>query len=411
MKKIRFAVVGYGARGKGMTRRVLFAFDEIEVTAVCDSYEDRTELAKNDVIEKYGKEPIASVNYQDVINSDNVDVVYVACAWESHVEVAIAAMKAGKGVALEVGGAYSLDELHELVKTYEETKVPFMFMENCCFNRDEILATAVVRSGKLGKIVHCSGAYAHDLRREIVEGNVKRHYRLRNYTLRNTENYPTHELGPIAKILNINRGNRMVSLVSMASKSCGLKDYLERNPQFAEDDATLKDREFAQGDVVTTIIKCEGGETILLKLDTTLPRAYSREFTVRGTRGAYFQDFDAFFMDGDKEEGFDPVKFVHDNVGNAKKFEAEHLHPLWRDITEEEKQAGHGGMDAIEFRTFIDCYLNGKEMPIDVYDAAAWMSISVLAEQSIAQGGLPQAIPDFTNGKWVMRPAKDVLEF
>ena len=42
------------------------------------------------------------------------------------------------------------------------------------------------------------------------------------------ENYPTHELGPIAKVLNINRGNRMVSLTSTASCAKGLNDYLKR---------------------------------------------------------------------------------------------------------------------------------------------------------------------------------------
>ena len=75
--------------------------------------------------------------------------------------------------------------------------------------------------GKIGKVVHCHGSYAHDLRNEISSGNIIRHYRLRNYTARNSENYPTHELGPIAKLLNIHRGNRMLSLVSVSSKAEG----------------------------------------------------------------------------------------------------------------------------------------------------------------------------------------------
>ncbi len=40
-------------------------------------------------------------------------------------------------------------------------------------------------------------------------------------------------------------------------------------------------------------------------------------------------------------------------------------------------------------------------MPVDVYDAAAWMSVTALSEKSIAEGGAPQTFPDFTRGKWI----------
>ena len=49
-------------------------------------------------------------------------------------------------------------------------------------------------------------------------------------------------------------------------------------------------------------------------------------------------------------------------------------------------------------------------MPIDVYDAAALMCITVLAEASIAAGGMPQAIPDFTGGMLLCRNPEDVVE-
>ena len=67
-------------------------------------------------------------------------------------------------------------------------------------------------------------------------------------------------------------------------------------------------------------------------------------------------------------------------------------------------------MDAIEFRVFADCLRNGEEFPIDVYDAAAWMSITALSEASVAAGGMPQSDPDFTNGKWTRRAPRDVTQ-
>ena len=411
MRKVRFGVVGYGQRGSSMTKSILFKIDEIEVVAVCDEYLDRMEEAARDVKEKTGNHPFATQNYKELLAREEVEAVYVASSWESHVEVAIEAMKAGKAVACEVGGAYSIEELNELVKTQESTGMPFMFMENCCFNKTELLATSVARTGKLGKIVHCEGSYAHDLRKEVSSGNIIRHYRLRNYINRNSENYPTHELGPIAKLLNINRGNRMLSLVSIASGAFGLEEYIKNNPEITEGDPSLVGQRFKQGDIVDTIITCAGGETIHLRLDTTLPRFYSRNFTVRGTKGMYHQDTNTFFLDGMPEKhGINTVEYTKEFLDNGTEYE-EYLPKEWRGMTPEEIKAGHGGMDIVEFRRFVECYLNGEEMPVDVYDAASWMAITALSERSIAMGGAPQAIPDFTNGKWMIRKPLDVVKF
>ena len=404
MAKIRFGVVGYGQRGDGMTRGILLKFDEIEVVAVCDEYQDRTDKAKADVIAACGKEPYATTDYRELLARPEVDAVYVATSWETHIEVAIEAMKQGKAVALEVGGAYSIDELNELVRTWEQTRVPFMLMENCCYNKSELLATSAARHGLLGTIVHCDGSYRHDLRGEISQGNIIRHYRLRNYMLRNAENYPTHELGPIAKLLNINRGNRMLSLVSVASKSCGLEEYIANNEELLEKDPSLRGVKFKQGDIVDTIITCAGGETITLTLDTTLPKYYSREFTVRGTKGLANQEAEMIAIEGECN-----IHEFWENCKNTEKY-SDYLADVWKNITPEQIDAGHGGMDYIEFVEFFKALRAGGEMPIDVYDAAAWMCITAISEASIAAGGHPQAIPDFTEGKWLLREARDVIE-
>lgn len=118
--------------------------------------------------------------------------------------------------------------------------------------------------------------YGHDLRPEIANGTKNRHYREQYYLTRNCENYPAHELGPIAKILNINHGNRMVSLSCVASCAKGLADYVKRGKPHDGN----AERPFRQADVVVALITCENGELIQIKLDTTLPRSYHREFMV-----------------------------------------------------------------------------------------------------------------------------------
>ncbi|RGS81906.1 Gfo/Idh/MocA family protein [Coprococcus sp. AF21-14LB] len=398
MKNLNVGIVGLGVRGYWLMKDVILLMPGVKVTAVCDVYEDRNERAAKLTEEVCGHVPATETDYKKLIARDDVDVVVVSCAWESHIKVAIDAMKAGKPVGMEVGGSYSVKECWDLVDTYEATQTPFMFLENCCYGRRELMALNMVKQGLFGDIVHCRGGYMHDLREEVSEGEKNRHYRLRNYIHRNCENYPTHELGPIARILNINHGNRMLTLTSMASRSAGIQEYIKDR---MSDDEKLMNTRFAQGDVVNTMIKCAGGETILLTLNTSLPRFYSRDFTVCGTKGMYEEENDTVFVDKKytAEEEWD----FKANWGNAKDYEKDYEHPIWQKFLNDGVQGGHGGMDWLVFEAFFDSIRNGEPCPIDVYDAASWMCISALSEESIAMGGHPVAIPDFTNGEWIRR--------
>lgn len=400
MEKLNLGVLGFGQRGMSMLKSVILEMDSVTVTAVGDLYEDSTTSAADAVEEKTGKRPFATQNPSEVINRPDVDAVLVFTGWESHIPLAIEAMKAGKPVGVEVGGAYSVEQCWDLVHTYEETGTPVMMLENCCFGRRELMVLNMVKEGLFGKIVHCDGGYCHDLRDEVSGGIVNRHYRLRNYTLRNCENYPTHELGPIAKILDINHGNRFVKLNSVASGAFGLHEYIAKNMP----DDPLLNRRFAQGDVVTTVITCAGGQTVRITLDTTLPRPYSRQFTVHGTKGIYQEDNDSFFFDGDGDH-FE----WKSHWGNASEYAEKYDHPIWKEFIASGVRGGHGGMDWLTCNHFADCVINGKPFYVDAYDMATWMCVTALSEISIVNSGAPVDFPDFTNGKWILNENKTVL--
>lgn len=402
---IKVCVVGLGQRGDSLIREVLLKNKDVRIVSVCDIYEDRIERALQQ-IKDADQEASGFKDYKEALN-EGVDAVFIFSDWNTHTEIAVYAMKKGIAVASEVGSEYSLENCFELVRVQEETGTPYMFMENCCYGKEELLATSMARKGVFGTIVHCAGSYSHDLRNEIAYGHVTRHYRFDNYLKRNLENYPTHELGPIAKLLDINRGNRILTVSSFASKAAGLKEYIQTREDATEE---MKNAEFKQGDIVTTVLTCANGETILIRLDTTLPRSYSRDFTVRGTKGLYMQDCHMVFLDGDKES-FETVNYVKENINNATKYEEEYLPDIWTSVSEEAKKAGHGGMDWFCYKAFVDALINKEEMPIDVYDAATWQAVGVLSEMSIQQGGAVMAMPDFTNGKWFKRPRKDVVKF
>ena len=344
-KKIKVGVVGLGQRGSSLTQAILCLFDDIKIEYVCDLYEDRTEKVADAVNSKLGYRPKTTLDYHDIINDESIDAVMVYAAWEAHIPVAIAAMKAGKYVAMEVGGAYSVKDCWDLVATSEETGMPCMMLENCCYGKHELMVHNMVRQGLFGEIVYCEGGYRHDLRDEITRGEEKRHYRLRNYKTRNCDNYPTHALGPIAKILDINRGNRMLSLCSVATKAVGLHDYIEK--KFPDNEKLMKTR-FAQGDVVTTLIRCARGEVIRLTLDTCLPRYYTRDFSVQGTGGYYSEQAQALYLDGEPES-WDVNKILF----SAKNYEDKYLSPTWQQYKVTPPTGGHDGMDYLVHKAFL----------------------------------------------------------
>lgn len=394
-KNINVAFSGLGLRGIGLMNLMLETMPDVNIVALSDRYADRVEQAKNDVVTKRGNTPKGFLDYRELLALPEVDAVITPSNWESHIPVCLDAMKAGKAVATEVGGAYSIEQCWDLVKTHEQTGVPVMLLENCCYGETEMTVLNMIKKGLFGELIHAEGGYHHDLREQVALGNEQRHYRLNNYKHRNGEVYPTHELGPIAKWLSINRGNRMLSLAAFASKSRGINEWIRKN---RGNDFENAEYTFALGDVVTTVIKCAHGETIVLTHDTSLPRPYSRGNLLQGTKGIWMEDKNGIFLDGiSPRDGWDHKWESIDDYYDR------YRHPLWKWFREHGVEGGHGGMDYLVLRAFIESLQNGTKTPIDVYDMAAWMAITCLSEDSIAMGGQQVPIPDFTNGKWIDR--------
>ncbi|MDF2725974.1 MAG: Alpha-N-acetylgalactosaminidase [Paenibacillus sp.] len=388
--KVQMAVIGLGGRGRGAVKSLL-RMEDVEIKAVCDPFEDRLQMGV-DIVAEAGKGTADGyTDYHELLAREDIQGVIIATTWITHAEIAIAAMKAGKYAAIEVGGAASLEECWELVRVSEQTGVPCMLLENCCYGRDELTLLNMVKQQLFGELIHIQCGYEHDLRHEVGLGLQNRHNRYRNYLHRNGELYPIHGLGPMSKLLDINRGNRLVTLTSMASKTRGIRQWA--TDKFGADSELAK-TEFAQGDIVTTMIKCAGGETIQLIHDTTLPRPYSRAGRVQGAKGLWMEDNKSIYIEGRSPdhqwETFDSYREQYE-------------HPLWKQFLRDGVKGGHGGMDYLVHRSFVESIRDQVQTPIDVYDTAVWMAITVLSEESIALGSAPVAIPDFTKGKWIHR--------
>ncbi|MFQ5640169.1 MAG: Gfo/Idh/MocA family protein [bacterium] len=401
--KVKIGLIGVGLRGTVHLRNLLERND-VEMPAICDIDTERIDLAQS-MLEKAGKKKAKAYTehetiYKKLLDRNDLDAVMISTPWVWHVPMAIDAMNAGKFVGLEVCGAFSVQECWGLVNTSETTGVPCMILENVCYRRDVMAVLNMIRQNLFGEIIHCHCGYQHDLRAikfqpGVEFGDKGQHesvWRTEHSIKRNGELYPTHGVGPIATYLDINRGNRFVSLTSSATKSRGLHNYIVENGDEEHPNAKIK---FKLGDIVTTVITCANGETIVITHDTNLPRPYSLGYRVQGTKGLWMKDGDQIYIEGRSPQ---PHKWE-----SSESYLKEFDHPLWQRFEHRAVGAGHGGMDFFVLNAFVESIKRKSPPPLDVYDAAAWSVITPLSERSIAQGGEPQAFPDFTKGRWVWR--------
>ena len=411
---IRLGFIGVGLRGQDHLAECIKRAD-CEVVAICDpDMESAIPRSRDIILKQYGTDKTVAEytngeeDFLRLLERDDIDAVIVATPWEWHAVQGIAAMKAGKAVGMEVAGATDLKECWDLVEAHEQTRVPFFAMENVCYRRDVMAVLNMVRQGLFGELLHLQGGYQHDLRRvkfndgkQFYGGGVEfgqkglseARWRTNHSVHRNGDLYPTHGLGPVATMIDINRGNRLVSLSSVATKSRGLHRYIVRNGGEDHPNASV---EFKLGDIVTTSIATGNGETIVLSHDTSSPRPYSLNFRVQGTKGLWMDDFNSLYVEGrSPAEAWEPDQAYMD----------EYDHPLWkRHSADAEAATGrHRGMDFLVVHAFLECLKRGMPFLLDVYDLATWSAITPLSEASVARGGEVQHIPDFTQGKWMTR--------
>jgi hypothetical protein len=282
----------------------------------------------------------------------------------------------------------TIEECWQLVETAEKQNKHCVMMENCCYDRREMLALNLVRKGLLGEILHAECGYLHDLRaiKFAMEGEGL--WRRAHAIRRNGNLYPTHGLGPVAQCLDINRGNQFDYLVSMSSNARGLRLYASEH--FPGTDSRRREV-FKLGDVNVTLIRTTNGQTIYLGHNCDDPRPYNRLNMVQGTRGLIQGWPDRIHVEGrSPEHEWEPLDAYY------REFE----HPLWRSEDVQRASRGHGGMDFLEDWRLIKCLRQGLPTDQNVYDAAAWSAISELTERSVADRSRTMDVPDFTRGRW-----------
>lgn len=404
--KIRLGYIGVGLRGRSHVGEGLLRSD-VDIVAVCDIQESSLKYTRELFVKAGKKLPVEYTGgldaYKKLLDRKDIDGVIIATPWAFHKDQAIYAMRAGKYVGCEVIAGITLDDHWEIAKVYEETKVPYMTLENVCYRRDVMAVLNMTRQNLFGELVHVEGGYQHDLRpvlfndgknfngkgaefgpQTVGEAQWRTQYNIDV----DGDIYPTHGAGPAMNYLAINKGNRFTNLVSFSSKARGLSAYVNKVDP-GNKNAKIN---YKNGDVVTTMLNCANGETVMLSHDTHLPRPYSLGFRVQGTEGLWMDVNESVYIEGKAK--------AYDEWDAAKSWLDKYDHPLWKRYSGDAKEAGHGGMDWFVFNAFVQAVKQKKQTPIDVYDSLTMSVITPLSQKSLKDGNMPQEFPDFTKGKW-----------
>ncbi len=258
---VRMAIIGLGMRGSDAVYRYNF-IEGVKIVALCDVVPKNVEIAQ-EILTDSGR-PEADVytdstDWRKICERDDIDLIYICTHWDLHTPIAVYAMEHGKHVATEVPAALTIDECWQLVNTAEKTRKHCMMLENCNYDFFEMATLNMAQKGVFGEIVHGEGAYIHDLRDGYLfneENGYWNMWRLKHLEKEDGNTYPTHGLGPICHIMNIHRGDKLNYLVSVSSNQFGMTAYAKE--KFGEDSDYAK-REYAKGDMNTTIVKTQKG--------------------------------------------------------------------------------------------------------------------------------------------------------
>ncbi len=396
METVRVGYVGVGNQGGGHLRNLL-RIEGVELKAVCDIREERILWAQEQCVKAGKPKPKGYSNgpedFKRMCDTEDLDLVYNATPWEWHVPISVKAMETGSHAATEVPGAITLEGCWEMVEASEKYRKHCCTMENCNYDRTELMLFNMVRQGLFGELLHAECGYLHDLRGwKFGEAYYPHDWRLQYSIKRNADLYPTHGLGPISQWMDITRGNKYDYLVSMSSPALSLQR--EAVKRYGKDHPLAKTK-YALGDVVSTLIKTHLGQTILVTHDTNSPRPYSRKILIQGTKGlARKYPEEKIFIEGTSQRH---------RWADLSEYRDQYKHPLLTSLEEKAQGAGHGGMDFIEDYRLIQCLRQGLPTDSDVYEGAAISSVVALSEKSIAAKSSSVECPDFTRGRWKNR--------
>ena len=369
MEKFRIGVVG-ARRGNTFISLYSSAFEETELTAVCENDEE--------YLENYidsGKLPEGVKvfdDYDEMLDSGLVDAVVLANFFHEHADFAMKAMKKGIAVLSETTAAPSLGKCVELVETAEATNAKYMLATNAIFLPNVFAMKKVLKEQNMGKIISGNAEYWHagepNPDEAVDENNV--HWR----KLLPATYYNMHTLGPLMFVTE-SMPVKVSAKVTYDPEWCAARNQYQDNP------AGMVITEMDNGAVFNTT----GCNNIF---PTT--KWYRLACELGALETVKFADGKDMVIAKGHCETLSTTRYTWTTSGIID--EAEYKNGT----AERADRAGHGGVDYFIAYYFIK-YLKGEQEPFfDVYRSVSLSATAILGWYSALSDGREYPIPDFS---------------
>ena len=274
----------------------------------------------------------------------------------------------------EVTAGVTMDELFWLIEAVEKYKKVYMMAENYIYIPELQMINNMVSQGLFGEIYFGEGEYLHNITGIMTYPNGKKSWQ--NYWQLGKRGcfYPTHSVGPVMQWF---KGDRIKSVQCLGT---GWNTNLE----------------FRQEDTSITLCQTESGKLIKIRVDCLSNRPHNMGYySLQGTKGVY----EAPRGMGDRHkiwltdmDGGDTDKAAWRPLSD---YYGEYMPERYKNVTEEQKSAGHWGGDFFIVKDFVDSVVNGVKPAVDIYDACEWTAVGLLSELSVMNGGKSMEVPDF----------------
>jgi scyllo-inositol 2-dehydrogenase (NADP+) len=140
------AIVGFGGMGS-QHGKILSGIERVEIAGIYDVLEDRQQYAVENNFRVYA-------SFEEILKDSKVDTVLIATPNDSHKEIAIAALEAGKHVICEKPVTLNSKELEEILKVAEACNKVFVVHQNRRWDEDYLVMKQLYDEGVLGDVFH-----------------------------------------------------------------------------------------------------------------------------------------------------------------------------------------------------------------------------------------------------------------
>lgn len=161
-EKLKLGIIGCGGIANGKHLPSLSKLEQIELVAFCDVVLDRAQTAAS----KYGAEEAkVHSDYHELLQNPEIDVVHICTPNDSHADIAIASLEAGKHVNCEKPMAKTAADARRMYEASQKSSKKLTISYQNRFRPDSWYLQQACRNGELGEIYF---AKAHAIRRRAV---------------------------------------------------------------------------------------------------------------------------------------------------------------------------------------------------------------------------------------------------